>query len=167
MAVAGRINRLGAFASVKVMPAAPWYQQRVPVTSQPKSASLSGLRVLVVEDEILLGVELIDELENLGAVPVGPIPSVDEALAAIRNHPFDAAILNVDLRGQLSLPIAEALMACETPFLFVTGNDSFVREHFPEVPVHPKPYDMTTIVEALELLMSKHQRPKETIDAAR
>jgi hypothetical protein len=46
------------------------------------------------------------------------------------------------------------LKAHRVPFLFVTGNDAFVRDHFPGVPAIPKPYDMPEIVAALELLLS-------------
>lgn len=120
---------------------------------EPFASCLMGLRVLVVEDEILLAMELVDELEELGAIPVGPIQNLEAAMAAVHEHHFDAAMLDVDLNGSLSLPIANALQERGTPFLFVTGNDAFVRAHFPAIPVHPKPCDMALIVDALELLV--------------
>ncbi|WP_131113875.1 response regulator [Lichenihabitans psoromatis] len=116
---------------------------------------LAGFRVLVVEDEMLLAVELIDELQELGAIPIGPIASLPEALAAIENTAIDLAMLNVHLRGQLSFPAAKALVARNIPFVFVTGNDTFVRQHFPQVPAHQKPYEMAQIVDALERLMKE------------
>lgn len=50
--------------------------------------------------------------------------------------------MNVNLRGELSFPIADALTERGVPFLFVTGNDKFVRERFPEIPRHSKPAHM-------------------------
>ena len=119
----------------------------------PTPASLVGVRVLIVEDEPLLAVELIDELQDQGGIALGPAMSVDEALAVVADELFDAAILNVDLRGRRSGPVAKALSDRKIPFLFVTGNDKFVQEHFPDVPVCPKPYDMPKIVAALALLL--------------
>ena len=54
-------------------------------------AALFGLKVFVVEDELLLAVELVDELEALGAILVGPIPSLEEALAAVEQSEIDVA----------------------------------------------------------------------------
>ena len=73
-------------------------------------AGLFGLKVFVVEDELLLVVELVDELEALGAILVGPIQSLEEALAAVEQSEIDVAILNVQLRGQLSFPLATLLV---------------------------------------------------------
>lgn len=119
----------------------------------PAPASLVGVRVLIVEDEPLLAVELVDELQEQGGIALGPAMSVDEALAVVADELFDAAILNVDLRGRRSGPVAKALSDRKIPFLFVTGNDRFVKEHFPDVPVCPEPYDMPKIV-ALALLLT-------------
>ena len=115
---------------------------------------LAGLSVLIVEDEPLLAFELFDELERLNAFPMGPIASVDAALAAIDSgQQIDAAIINVFLRGAVSFPVADALVARGIPFLFVTGDDAFVRQHFPNVPCEPKPADMWKIVQSLKLLL--------------
>lgn len=73
-------------------------------------------------------------------------------------------MLNVHLRDQLSFPIANALVERNIPFVFVTGNDGFVREHFPDVPAHPKPYDMATIVDALELLMKSSETNEQVAE---
>ncbi|UDL95521.1 response regulator [Lichenihabitans sp. PAMC28606] len=122
------------------------------------SSRLSGCRVLVVEDEILLAFELIDELQELGAIPIGPVPTVAEALAAIEATAIDAAMLNVHLRGQLSFAIANTLVERNIPFIFVTGNGSFVQEHFLDIPAYLKPYDLPEIVDALELLIKKSEK---------
>lgn len=114
---------------------------------------LTGLKVLIVEDEPALSIELVDELRELGAIPIGPMPSLVEALAAVDEHAPDAVVLDVQLQDQMSVPVAKLLVERNIPFIFVTGNDAFVRGQFPDVPAYPKPCDMAAIVDALELLL--------------
>ena len=67
----------------------------------------------------------------------------------------DAALLNVHLRGAVSFPVADDLIRREVPFLFVTGNDAFVRQHYPTIPAHPKPSHMPLLLRALSDLLSR------------
>ncbi len=122
-------------------------------------AALSGMHVLLVEDEALLSAAMEDELEALGIVPLGPCPSVASAMDVIGSgvH-LDGALLNVRLRGQLSFPIADELQRRSIPFVFVTGSDPTVTKHYPGVPVHPKPADMADIVSSLALLIGERDR---------
>lgn len=116
--------------------------------------TLAGRRILVAEDETLLADELIDELEKIGAVVVGPFASVTQALEAIEREPrLDGALLNVHLRGAVSFPVADRLNRRGVPLLFVTGNDVFARERYPAVTCLPKPFDMPRLVEALSALL--------------
>ena len=117
---------------------------------------LNGLRVLVVEDEAFLAFELIDDLEAAGAVPLGPIGTVERALSFIQGTDgIDAAVLNVMLHRRESFPVADELLRRGIPLVFVTGNDKAVRERFPEVPVHPKPADMAKIVLTLASVLAE------------
>jgi CheY-like chemotaxis protein len=83
---------------------------------------LAGKRVLVVDDDSLLALDLEVFLEGEGCVVVGPAPSVDAALALIAAAPPDAAILDLDLGGQTSAPVADALAAADVGFLFISGH---------------------------------------------
>ena len=88
--------------------------------------SLRGRTILVVEDEFLLA-ELVGEaLEEAGATVIGPVGWVDEALALVARHgaTLDAAVLDINLHGALSYPIADALMAHGVPVVFTTGYDA-------------------------------------------
>ncbi len=124
------------------------------------SLPLEGLRVLVIEDEAFLALELIDDLEEAGAVPLGPIGTVERALSFIHGTDrIDAAVLNVMLHRQESFPVADELLRRGIPLVFVTGNDKAVRERFPEVPVHPKPADMAKIVQTLASIVDERRRP--------
>lgn len=84
---------------------------------------LAGKRILVVEDDYLIATDLARTLQAAGASVVGPAPSVDRALALIDAETLDAAILDVNLNGDRSFPIAEVLHARGIPFLFATGYD--------------------------------------------
>ena len=81
-----------------------------------------SIRILVVEDESLVGMDLVMMLEDWGYSADGPHASVSEALDAIETFDPKMAILDMNLGdGETSLPIAEALQARQTPFLFLTG----------------------------------------------
>lgn len=124
------------------------------MTTHEKQTELTGRHVLLVEDEPLLALEMASELEKMGALPIGPVLNVEEALAVVQSErAIDAAVLNVFLRRALSFPVANALAARGIPFLFVTGSDNYVREHFPEVPCHPKPADMWKVIQSLGMLL--------------
>ena len=121
--------------------------------SNPKQV-LVGRRILVIEDDTLLAMELMDELEEIGAEPLGPMMSVITALHAVKTYErIDAALTNVNLRAEVAFSVADALSERGVPFLFVTGNDEFVRKRYPQIPCHPKPADMPFLIAALcELL---------------
>ena len=80
-------------------------------------------RVLLVEDEIFVVWLVEDMLADLGCAVVGPASSVNQALAMIDAEAIDAAVLDVNLNGQMSYPIADALAARGVPFVFSTGYD--------------------------------------------
>jgi two-component SAPR family response regulator len=82
---------------------------------------LKGKRILVVEDEALIAVMVEDMLIEMGGEVIGPAATIDDALDMAREHTLDAAVLDVNVRGQRIDPVAEALMARGVPVLFATG----------------------------------------------
>jgi CheY-like chemotaxis protein len=84
-------------------------------------ADLTGWRVLIVEDQMIIAMEIEDVLLELGCVVVGPIGTVDAALALARKEALDAAILDVSLDDEKVFPVAEMLQARGIPFIFSTG----------------------------------------------
>jgi DNA-binding response OmpR family regulator len=127
------------------------------VTDEP--AILRGRKILVVEDDYLLAQVLSDYLEGAEVDVVGPVGSVDEALALLENDSggVDGAILDVNLHGSKSYPIADALAVRSTPFLFATGYsrdalDGRFRDH----PRCEKPFDQATLLSAVGRLFKDH-----------
>ena len=85
------------------------------------TAALSGVRVLVVEDEFLVAMLIEEMLESAGCVVIGPIPRITEALDAVDRDACDAAVLDINLAGERIDPVAKALSKRNVPFMFVTG----------------------------------------------
>lgn len=83
-----------------------------------------GLRVLVVEDETLVALLLEDMLGELGHVVVGIAASVRKALELAEQNQLDLAILDLNVGGQESYPVAEALAARNVPCVFATGYEA-------------------------------------------
>lgn len=85
------------------------------------SEALKGRRVLIVEDETLVAMELEVLLAEHGCAVVGPVPTVARALALLDRERPDAAILDLNLNGQKATPVAAALTALGVPFVLATG----------------------------------------------
>ena len=92
------------------------------------SSSLSGCRVLVVEDEMMVVWVLEDALSEWGCTVVGPIARVGKALATLDAEAVDMAVLDISLNGEKSYLVADALEARGVPFVFLTG---YSRESLP------------------------------------
>ena len=82
---------------------------------------LAGLRVLVVEDEMLVSLLIEETLAGEACVIVGPFDRVGSALVSAQTEALDAAVLDVNVAGEKVYPLAEALAARRIPFLFVSG----------------------------------------------
>lgn len=100
---------------------------------------IEGRRILVVEDEFIVAAMLCDILEDAGAEAIGPVGRVQDALRAIESELFDAAVLDWNLDGESSEPVARALSARGVPFLIATGY-GVVSGPFSAHPTLGKPY---------------------------
>ena len=89
-------------------------------------------RILVVEDEFLIALDISDALEQGGLVVIGPLASVRDALAALEREHVDGALLDANLGGEPVGPLADALFARRVPFAFVSG---YGREQLPPTQV--------------------------------
>jgi CheY-like chemotaxis protein len=92
--------------------------------------ALAGKRILLAEDEYLIAYDLRDALASAGAEIVGPFATLAETVGCLKEGgAIDAAVLDVNLRGEMIYPAADALTARGVPFLFATGYD---QESLPE-----------------------------------
>lgn len=131
-------------------------------SSSVKGAPLKDLAILLVEDEYLIALDASEMLSEMGARDVRIASNFDEAQKCIAEHTFDVAILDVNLNGQLSVPIAQALKAKGTPLLFTTGYSLKHRplpglEHCVCV---AKPYTADKLREGLATTLQNHATAK-------
>ena len=82
---------------------------------------LADLRILVVEDEVLIALEIEERLQRLGCEIVGPVGRLERALELARSTALDGALLDVNVKGGLVYPVAEELLARQVPVIFSTG----------------------------------------------
>lgn len=123
---------------------------------------LAGRRMLVVEDEMLVLMNIEMALEDFGCSAIHAAASVAEALALLGRHGFDAAIVDVNLGGEKSYPIADALARLGIPFVFSTGySDHGDRPDLEDRPVLRKPYTRAALVAAFESLLPDEPLPVE------
>ena len=118
---------------------------------------LTGKRVLVLEDEPLIGIVLADILENAGCVVLGPAYDVPQALNLLTTDEVDCAVLDVNLgSGQTSAPVADALEERAIPFMFATGyGEGALRSKDRTKYRVDKPYDDFQICDTLRKCLER------------
>jgi CheY-like chemotaxis protein len=105
------------------------------------AANLNGLRVLVVEDEMMVSMLIEDMLTDMGCQVVGPASRLDEAIELAKAGDLDCAVLDVNLGGQPIFPLADILRERGCPFAFATGyGDAGLRPADKGTPVLQKPF---------------------------
>src|SRR5690606_10095274 len=125
-------------------------------------------RVLVVEDEPLVALEIESELKDAGYEVVGPAGTADAALRLIEDTSIDAALLEVGLAGGASDGVLAALLRRRLPFAFATGHEkSNLPEGFSDRPVLEKPFEPDTLLRAVEELVQPKNRLSSEILAFR
>ena len=107
---------------------------------------LENKRILILEDDPLLALDLEDFLTELGAKVVGPVSSVEQALQAI-DADIDGAVLDLNLRGVYSYPVIEALVKAGTPLVVCSGYAELpdTRTDLAGVVLLPKPCDLRVL----------------------
>lgn len=113
-----------------------------------RAGAIAGLKVLIVEDSLLLAMELEAGLEDSGVEVVGCAAELGEALSMLEQT-FDAAVLDADLNGQSVAPVAEVLRKEGRPFVFATGYADKAAPMGFDAPIVRKPYNVHQIAKAL------------------
>lgn len=111
-------------------------------------------KILVVEDEFLIAMDIGTLIEDEGHEAIGPVKSVDSALRKIRDNRIDAAFLDINLGKEQSWPIARVLTAEKIPFVFLSAysRDDLIDE-FRTAPLVRKPVMTQVFVAALHRML--------------
>ncbi len=110
-------------------------------------------RILVVEDEALVAMLVEDALEDAGFGVIGPVRSVSQALEVLETEEPDAAVLDLNLAGENSVAVADALVARGIPFVVATGYGAAgLPAAHRQALVLPKPYDPADLIAMLTRL---------------
>ena len=109
-------------------------------------------RILIVEDEYLIAMDLKQALESAGVDVLGPVASVADALRLLAGHPPpDGAVLDINLGGESVFPLCEALRSRGVLFVFATGyNAEDVPEAWRQVSRFEKPVNSAHLLRAFE-----------------
>jgi CheY-like chemotaxis protein len=121
---------------------------------------LSGVRILIVEDEPLVAMLVADLLRDDGADVLGPAEAIDDALALLADGAVEGAphvvVLDMNLGGDPCDPIAEALVARGIPFVLATGyGPDAVPARFAAAPVVSKPFETEELVRVVAVLVGR------------
>jgi CheY-like chemotaxis protein len=111
---------------------------------------LAGLRLLLVEDDALVAMELEELIGGLGAETVGPFGRVADALDALRREQVHGGVLDVRLDSETTFAIADVLLQAASPIVFVTGAVGSIPERYWQVPRLRKPFDYTEFARLAE-----------------
>ena len=113
--------------------------------------SCCACEILLVEDEFLIALDVKLRLEEAGYKVLNPVASVEEAMAVIDETSICAAILDMNIRGSTSFPVAERLEIKRVPFIFLSGNDtSHLQERFSGRLVLNKPIDYGRLLQEVK-----------------
>ncbi len=125
----------------------------------PPTAILTGQRVLLVEDSLIIALDADDVLTRLGADAVDTASTVEAALDSITLSPPTLAMLDINLGDRTSYPIADRLAALGVPFLFASGygEQSKLPEAHAARAVLQKPYTLENVARALDTLICEHE----------
>lgn len=111
------------------------------------NGGLRGRRVMVLEDDVLIAMDMEDFLLAEGCQVVGPISNVEAALETVETGELDGAVVDLNLRGELSVPVIEALKSRGLPVIVCSGYAELtgVQDMLKDVPMVPKPCDFQAL----------------------
>lgn len=113
---------------------------------EPQVEPLESLRILVVEDEMMIAMLMEDFLEEFGCTIVGPVANIEKALLLIKTETIDGALLDLNLGGNAAYPVADELTRRRIPFIVVSGyGDEELSGGYNGRPRLPKPFRRTDL----------------------
>lgn len=124
------------------------------------------MRVLVLEDEFLIAIDVEQLCRDLGAGDVVIACRLAQVPGAISGSPFDFAVIDVSVGGESTLDVAARLRHANTPFVFATGyaDTDVLFTAFPDVPVLSKPYSSGDFARAVQAVLGARCRAQAALD---
>lgn len=129
----------------------------------PPGAQIKGRRVLLVEDEAMVALQMEHALREAGCEPLGPAGTILQALAILEDAAVDAALIDVNLAGGRSYAVADVLAAKGIPFAFCTGyaSNADLPARFADAPMMTKPIDPAQVAGLLGSLLEPNAVSRE------
>jgi len=129
---------------------------------------LNRAPILVAEDKTFIALDLCLAIEDAGGVVVGPVASVEEALALLATTPVAAAILDCSLVDGDCSSVVELLADRGAPVIIQTGValPANLAGRFPQIPVHAKPVVAASLIAQLDVLICERERAAEAAAGA-
>ena len=111
---------------------------------------LARRRILVVEDEAILAMDIVAEIEDHNGVVLGPVATLEAGMNALRDEKPDACIVNINLGPNKVYELADLLIDQDVPFVFASSEArATIPDRFNGVPLHTKPLKMVEAAAAL------------------
>jgi DNA-binding response OmpR family regulator len=108
------------------------------------------MRVLIAEDEFLVGLQLEEDLRSAGCSIVGPFSTLEAAMQASRRERFDLAVIDINLNGDRVYPLADELSARAVPFIFLSGYlPANLPQRYRSRPHVTKPHDPAALIKEI------------------
>lgn len=119
---------------------------------------MGQIRVLVAEDELIVGHDLCDTVAEAGYEVEGPFDDISSAMLAFQKHKPDVAILDIQLGDGIVYPLAEQMMAENVPVIFHSGQMSpdEVTQRFPRALALSKPCPPAAVIASVQKALHEH-----------
>ena len=118
----------------------------------PPERDLAGAIVFVAEDNVVIGMMLLELLSDAGCIVLGPVASVVEAQTMLNARRPDVALLDHALADGTAEPVVQTLDAASVPYALLTGEDA-AEPHSPSVPVLRKPFGSEAVYQVVAQLL--------------
>ena len=112
-------------------------------------------RVLVVEDEALIGMIIEEFLGGFGYSVVGPIENMQAAILLAATEKIDVAVVDINISGQVATVVADKLIERGIPFLFVSGYEKMRGARYASIPLLRKPFQPEDLRDAIERVLRR------------
>lgn len=119
-------------------------------------AEAAKLKVIIIEDESIVAMMIEDLIVDMGHEVVGTAGRLEPALALVRETAVDFAIVDVNLNGELTYPVADVLKARGVPFVFATGYGvAGLKDEWKSNPVLQKPFQPEDLERAIKAVAAR------------